>query len=111
MTIPDKMKACVLMGPNQLEIKEMPTPQPGPQDVLIKVEATAVCGSDVSLVEVPWEAQPPYGSFIIGHNTPAPLQRSVKPWTNSRSVIGWRLKPAWGADAAATAASVRTRHA
>jgi len=67
MTIPDKMKACVLMGPNQLAIKEMPTPVPGPQDVLLKVEATAVCGSDVSLVEVPWEAQPPYGSFIIGH--------------------------------------------
>lgn len=67
MIIPDKMKACVLMGPNQLEIKVMPTPEPGPQDVLLKVEATAVCGSDVSLVEVPWEAQPPYGSFIIGH--------------------------------------------
>ena len=67
MTIPGKMKACVLMGPNQLEIKEMSTPEPGPQDVLLKVEATAVCGSDVSLIEKPWEAQPPYGSFIIGH--------------------------------------------
>ena len=66
-TIPETMKACVLMGPNQLEVKEAKTPLPGPQDVLIKVETCAVCSSDVSLIEKPWEAQPPYGSFIIGH--------------------------------------------
>ena len=65
--IPKKMQAVVLMGPNQLETKEVETPSPGPQDVLIKVNACAVCGSDVSLIEKPWEAQPPYGSFIIGH--------------------------------------------
>jgi L-iditol 2-dehydrogenase len=67
MNIPKTMKAVVLMGPNKLEIKEVDTPSPGPQDVLIRVEATAVCGSDVSLIANPWEAQPPYGSFIIGH--------------------------------------------
>lgn len=67
MAIPEKMKAAVLMGPNQLEVKEVPTPPIGPQDVLIEVQATAVCGSDVSLMEKPWEAQPPYGEFIIGH--------------------------------------------
>lgn len=67
MEIPERMKAVVLMGPNQLEIQEVKTPEPGPQDVLIRVEATAVCGSDVSLIAKPWEDQPPYGSFIIGH--------------------------------------------
>ncbi len=67
MDIPEKMQAVVLMGSNQLEIKEVETPSPGPLDVLIRVEACAVCGSDVSLIEKPWEAQPPYGSFIIGH--------------------------------------------
>ncbi|MBW1919886.1 MAG: alcohol dehydrogenase catalytic domain-containing protein [Deltaproteobacteria bacterium] len=67
MEIPEKMKAVVLMGPNKLEIKEVDTPRTGPQDVLIKVQATAVCSSDVSLIAKPWEAQPPYGSFIIGH--------------------------------------------
>jgi L-iditol 2-dehydrogenase len=61
------MKAAVLMGPNQLQVREIETPTPGPMDVLIKVEATAVCGSDVSLIAKPWEAQPPYGSFVIGH--------------------------------------------
>ncbi len=66
-TIPETMKACVLMGPNQLEVKEVLTPKPGLMEVLLKVESCAVCSSDVSLIEKPWEAQPPYGSFIIGH--------------------------------------------
>jgi len=57
----------VLMAPNRLEVKEVETPQPGPADVLIRVEACAVCSSDVSLMAKPWPAQPPYGSFIPGH--------------------------------------------
>ena len=67
LDIPNKMKAAVLMGPNVLEVREVETPQPDPEDVLIKVEACAVCSSDVSLMAKPWKAQPPYGSFIPGH--------------------------------------------
>ncbi len=61
------MKAAVLTAPNLLEIKEVATPQPGPEDVLIRVDACAVCSSDVSLMAKPWPAQPPYGVFIPGH--------------------------------------------
>ena len=67
MQIPKKMKAAVLMGPNHLEVREVDTPQPGPSDVLIRVEACAICSSDVSLMAKPWPAQPPYGSFVPGH--------------------------------------------
>ena len=61
------MKAAVLMGQNHLEIKEVQTPSTGPQDVLINVKACAICSSDVSLMHTPWPRQPPYGSFIPGH--------------------------------------------
>ncbi|MCJ7641421.1 MAG: alcohol dehydrogenase catalytic domain-containing protein [Desulfobacterales bacterium] len=67
MDVPKKMKAAVLMAPNTLEIKEMPTPQPGPADVLIRVNSCALCGSDVSLMAHPWPGQPSYGTFIPGH--------------------------------------------
>jgi 2-desacetyl-2-hydroxyethyl bacteriochlorophyllide A dehydrogenase len=67
MEVPDKMKASVLMGPNHMEIMEVESPTPDPQDVLIKVEACAVCSSDVSLIAKPWPKQPPYGDFIPGH--------------------------------------------
>ena len=41
------MKALVLREYNQLEIQDMPTPSYGPGDVLIRVRACAICGSDV----------------------------------------------------------------
>ena len=59
--------AAILMAPNLLEVREVYTPKPGPSDVLIQVEACAVCSSDVSLMAKPWPEQPPYGSFIPGH--------------------------------------------
>jgi len=65
--IPERMLAAVLMGPDQLELREVETPQPGPADVLIRVEACALCTSDVSLIRKPWEGQPPFGEFIPGH--------------------------------------------
>ena len=36
-TVPETMKAALLMGRNQLEVREVPTPHPGPMEVLLKV--------------------------------------------------------------------------
>jgi L-iditol 2-dehydrogenase len=41
------MKALVLTEYKKLEIQELPKPEPGADDVLIRVEACGVCGSDV----------------------------------------------------------------
>jgi L-iditol 2-dehydrogenase len=41
------MKALVLEEYNQLTYKEMPEPQFGPDDVLVQVKASGICGSDV----------------------------------------------------------------
>jgi 2-desacetyl-2-hydroxyethyl bacteriochlorophyllide A dehydrogenase len=62
-----KMKAAVLMGPNELKVKEVDLPKPALGEVLIQVQACAICSSDVSLIEKPWFAQPPFGKFIPGH--------------------------------------------
>lgn len=63
----DTMLAVVLAGPDKLEVREVPVPRPGPEDVLIRVESCALCGTDVSLIHKPMPGQPPYGEFIIGH--------------------------------------------
>lgn len=65
--IPDRMQAAVLMGPDRLELTEMPTPKPGPMEVLLRVEACACCSTDVALMAHPLPGQPPYGRFIPGH--------------------------------------------
>lgn len=41
------MKALVLEDYNKLIYKEMPEPQAGPDDVLVRVRASGICGSDV----------------------------------------------------------------
>jgi L-iditol 2-dehydrogenase len=41
------MKALVLEEYNRFEYKEMPEPQIGPEDVLVRVKACGICGSDV----------------------------------------------------------------
>lgn len=67
MSIPEKMKAAVLLAPNVLTVREVETPKPGPADVLIQVASCAICSSDLSLFAHPWPGQPPYGEFIPGH--------------------------------------------
>ena len=51
VAIPPKMKALVLTGPGKFEIRQVDTPEPGPQEVLVKVGAIAICGSDPAIVE------------------------------------------------------------
>jgi L-iditol 2-dehydrogenase len=41
------MKALLLSEYNRLEMVEVPMPRPGPEEVLIRVEACGICGSDV----------------------------------------------------------------
>jgi L-iditol 2-dehydrogenase len=41
------MKALLLSEYNRLEVVDVPMPRPGPDEVLVKVEACGICGSDV----------------------------------------------------------------
>lgn len=61
-------KAVYMSGTNSMITKDVPVPQPGPKDALIKVDVVGICGSDVHyyqhgrigdfVVE---------GDFILGH--------------------------------------------
>jgi threonine dehydrogenase-like Zn-dependent dehydrogenase len=67
MSIPDRMQAAVLFGYNDLRVVEMPVPRPEAQEVLIKVEACAICGTDPKIVDHGWPNNPPFGEYIPGH--------------------------------------------
>lgn len=45
------MKAIRIHGPRDARYEDVPDPKPGPDDVLIKVKAVAICGTDVELFE------------------------------------------------------------
>ena len=47
---PDRMKAWVLGGPEELSVVEKPVPEPGPTEVLVRVDAIAVCATDIEII-------------------------------------------------------------
>jgi L-iditol 2-dehydrogenase len=66
--IPDTMRALVLPAPGEFEIREVPVPQPGPQEVLCRIRGVAICGSDPELVHGGLAGYwPPSYPFIPGH--------------------------------------------
>jgi L-iditol 2-dehydrogenase len=44
------MEALVVAEPNRLEIREVPIPRPGQNEVLARVRAVSICGTDAHLV-------------------------------------------------------------
>lgn len=65
--IPAIMKAAVLFGKDDLRVVDQPVPEPGQFEVLIKVMACAICGTDPTVVSKGWKGMPEYGNFIPGH--------------------------------------------
>ena len=43
------MKAAVFASVENMQMRELPEPVPGPEEVLIKVSACGVCGTDVHI--------------------------------------------------------------
>ena len=50
MQIPTTMQAAVLFGFNDVRLTERPVPDPGSDEVLIKVEACGVCAGDIKMI-------------------------------------------------------------
>ena len=46
-TQPALMRQAFLLGPRQLELREVPVPEPGPGEVVLRVEAALTCGTDL----------------------------------------------------------------
>ena len=64
LRVPPKMKAWVLGGPGELKLADKPVPAPGVAEVLVRVDAVAICGTDLE---------------VIAHGDPA-LVRGGKPF-------------------------------
>jgi D-arabinitol dehydrogenase (NADP+) len=58
------MKAVVYDAPRQFEVREVPTPEPGPGEVRIKVNQVGICGTDLHVHIGEFQAKFP---LIPGH--------------------------------------------
>lgn len=51
MPVPDTMKAWVLGDPGQLRLIEKPVPKPKRAEVLVRIDAVAICATDLEIIE------------------------------------------------------------
>lgn len=58
------MRALRLLGLNDLHLVDVPIPDPAPGEVLVKVEACGVCGTDRHLLKGEFPSKPP---LTLGH--------------------------------------------
>jgi len=70
--IPGTMKAWVLGGPNEIKLVQKPVPEPGKAEVLVRIDAIAVCATDLEIMRHGLPAIVEGGSpfnknFTLGH--------------------------------------------
>ncbi len=66
--VPDEMMALVLTAPKEFEIRAIPTPTVGPMEVLCRVDAIAICGTDTEIIEGTYKGMWPKAyPFTPGH--------------------------------------------
>jgi threonine dehydrogenase-like Zn-dependent dehydrogenase len=61
------MKQVRLHGPADVRIDEVPEPEPGPRDAVVRVAACGICGSDVGYVKLGGVAGPTRRPVPLGH--------------------------------------------
>ncbi len=87
------MRAAVVTSFTQpLEITEVPTPAPGAGEVLIRVEASGLCHTDIHAARGHWPIKPT-PPFIPGHEGVGIIE-AVGPGVTDR-VIGQRVAVPW----------------
>ena len=83
------MKAIQVTGPSRLQLIDVAVPEPGDGEVLIKLEALSVCGTDMMAYRHPQ----PEGSYPLGPGTPCHecagtiVQSQSPEWPEGRRVI------------------------
>ncbi|WP_433136202.1 zinc-binding alcohol dehydrogenase family protein [Actinomadura nitritigenes] len=82
------MLAAVTTAPKQMEIRDVPEPEPGPGQALIRVETAGLCGSDYHL----YSGDHPYAHFpqIQGHEF-AGIVEATGPGYTGPAAIGDRV--------------------
>jgi L-iditol 2-dehydrogenase len=59
-------------GPGMIEMREIPVPEPGPGEAIVRVKAAAVCASDVYILHDCFTYEPP---LVLGHEFSGVVER------------------------------------
>ena len=92
------MKAAVYQGSQQLTIEDIPIPEPGPGEILVKVGYSAICGTDVHAFL--YDIAPP--GAVMGHEfsgSVVAIGSGVNRWKIGDRLVGGGGNPPPGMEA------------
>ncbi|MEU8655349.1 alcohol dehydrogenase catalytic domain-containing protein [Actinoplanes philippinensis] len=94
------MRAVVVTSfENQLEVRELAVPQPGPGQILVRIEANGLCHTDIHAARGDWPVKPT-PPFVPGHESVGVVEQTEPGATahqlGNRVAVPW-LGPACGA--------------
>lgn len=87
------MKATVFIEPGRIELEDKPMPDVGPNDALLRVTTTTICGTDVHIVKGEY---PVAKGLTIGHEPVGVIEKlgaNVHGYTEGQRVIAGAICP------------------
>ncbi len=87
------MKAAVVTDfHSPLQIQDIPTPEPGPSEVLVRIETSGLCHTDIHAAQGDWPVKPA-PPFVPGHEGIGHIERIGSAVTTR--TVGDRVAVAW----------------
>ncbi|MGJ7458862.1 NAD(P)-dependent alcohol dehydrogenase [Halomonas sp. MA07-2] len=93
--MPAMMKAAVFVEPGRIEIDDRPIPDIGPNDALIRVTTTTICGTDVHILKGEY---PVKKGLIVGHEPVGVIEKlgaNVQGYREGQRVIAGAICPSF----------------
>jgi len=87
------MRAAVFVGKGQIEVREVPRPEPGPGEALVKITLTTICGTDVHILRGEYPVKP---GLVVGHEPVGRVEAvgvGVSGWEQGDRVIVGAITP------------------
>lgn len=87
------MQAAVFVAPGRIELREKPIPDVGPNDALLRITTTTICGTDVHILKGEYPVQ---SGLTIGHEPVGVIEKlgsSVRGYAEGQRVIAGAICP------------------
>ena len=94
------MKAAIFVEPGRIELADKPIPNVGPNDALIRITTTTICGTDVHILKGEY---PVAKGLTIGHEPVGVIEKlgsAVQGYTEGQRVIAGAICPNFNSYAA-----------
>lgn len=91
--MPQTMKALIFVEPGRVALEEKPVPEIGPNDALLRITTTTICGTDIHIVKGEYPVE---SGLTIGHEPVGVIEklgRNVAGYAEGQRVIAGAVCP------------------